>query len=580
MLLAFFLRMYSAQHVDIGTDEMIYTVIPLNIVSAHRLSTVEQAPVYFYLVDIGYKLFGGMNLVTGRLPSIFFGSFAVLLVFLCALELSENKKSAIWSAFFFAISGYALKNNQEMDMTAFFFALLSMFFFLKVLQGKTKALYPSTIFLAIGALVKPIILLFTPAYALIWLISSYKQKNGIFKEVVTENATDVAEKKKRLLLSQNAIFMVLACLVLSIIIVSPVLIYNSLLYKDKGMTDYYFTVLAGIGNSQVYQEAEPWSIPRFFEISKRIFLNIFTLDVLLSVFGILGILVTFKRQALPVLLFLFSTFFLFLYLAGKMGSSTHYLWVPLVLSIFTGAGIVLIKEKLEEKFEKWKKVEVGKVFFTIVVIAAILSTGIVISKITPLKKTSIAITLQEYAQENFPSDAIVVLDPRIYRGIFAWAFPEKHYLEGTYFPQMVSTLPTLSGPKREIPLYYVECGPGTNCGWKPEDFQRIYGFGEELSTIFRTQTQKVGEIKAIDNLIIYKGSISASLEVYDIIDRTHSFWYTPVGWKYPEDAVDTYTVKTVFDKLLQGFGFFILYLDVLIVLLSPFLLVYLLWKQS
>ena len=48
-LLAFSLRTLTSFYLDVGTDEMIYSLIPYNIISAHRLSTVEQSPLYFYL---------------------------------------------------------------------------------------------------------------------------------------------------------------------------------------------------------------------------------------------------------------------------------------------------------------------------------------------------------------------------------------------------------------------------------------------------------------------------------------------------------------------------------------------------
>ena len=119
-LLALILRFLAASYVDVGTDEMIYSIIPLNIISAGRLGTVEQSPLYFYLADVGYTFSGGLGQITARLPSIIFGSLAVFLVYLLSLEMFANKKAAYISSFLWALSGYALRHNGEMDMSAFF----------------------------------------------------------------------------------------------------------------------------------------------------------------------------------------------------------------------------------------------------------------------------------------------------------------------------------------------------------------------------------------------------------------------------------------------------------------------------
>lgn len=568
ILLAFSVRLYSAHYVDIGSDEMIYSIIPLNIISAGRLSTVEQAPVYFYLVDISYKLTGGLSLVSGRLPSIVFGSFAIFIVFLISQELFKNKFISLLSSFFFAISGYALRWNQEMDMTAFFFSLFSFFFFIRWMRlgmtEKPEYLYVSIAFLAIAVLVKPIVLLFAPAYAIVWLWHSYAHQKGI-----------LVRHQGKLSLNTKMLKVIVLSLSIAIILVSPALIYNYLLYQDTGKTDYYFATLAGIGSKELYagQEAESWSLTRLFGVLKETIINLFRLDAFLFITGMVGLIAAFRTEKYAAGLFLSSIFFLFFYLAGKMGGANHLMWIPLVLSVFTGYGVWWVKDFIMGKFK-------FKYFLAIILILSLLFPLFTIQQLFPQKERSIAITLQEYARENIPADAIVIVDPRIYRGILAWSFNQGHYLEGTYFPQLIDSLNSLPGEKKSVPLYYIECGPGTYCGWKPEDFQRVYNFSEQLSSVFRQQTKKIAEINAVDTFIIYQGSMNAPASIYEAIDRTHSFWYTPVGWKYTENAIDNYSTDTFAEKILNGFGFFILYLDVGIALLSLGLVFYLLGKPS
>ena len=55
------LRVVAASYLDVDTDEMVYSIIPLNIISAGRLGTVEQSPLYFYLADVVYIFGGGLG---------------------------------------------------------------------------------------------------------------------------------------------------------------------------------------------------------------------------------------------------------------------------------------------------------------------------------------------------------------------------------------------------------------------------------------------------------------------------------------------------------------------------------------
>ncbi len=562
--LAFLLRLYSAAHVDIGSDEIIYSLIPLHIIDAQRLSTVEQAPVYFYLTDLSYKLFNKFTMITTRFTSIIFGATAIILIYLISLKIFNNKNAAILSSFLFALSGYAIRHNQEMDMTAYFLSLLSIYFFLYVLEHKTNYLYPSLGILALASLAKPIVLLFAPAYFLTWIIISWKHKTGIFTK--TEHTTQLNHKTlKTIALS----------LLLCVIIVAPVLTYNYLLYKEKGMTDYYFTVLAGIGNAQIYkgQEANSWTIIRSIENVWGSFTQFLKLDPLITIIGIIGLCYAWQKKKDQTILFCSTLFFLYLYLGGIMGSSTHYVWVPLILSIFAGYAIIRFHETLQNKITL-------KQIVYVMCIILLFTTSFNLHTISKLKEASIQNLLNEYAVDNLPENAIIVVDPRIYRGIYTWALSDKHYLEGTYFPQLVNNIQKLPGTKQTLPLYYIECGPGRNCGWKPEDYQRISDYGKQLSTSLTPNMNKIQELHTADTLIIYKGTINVPLSIYEPIDRTHNHWYTPIGWKYTENAVDNYTPKTIIDKLLNTLSFGILYLDVLIALLTILYVFYLLFHEQ
>ncbi len=556
-VLALVLRVIAAAHVDIGPDEMIYSTIALNIISAGRLGTVEQSPLYFYIADLGHKFFGGITPISARFPGIIFGSFTVFIAFLIAVELFESKKAGLMAAFLYAVSGYAIRYNYEMDPAAFFFSLLAVYFFLRALkENKTMDWALMALFFGVGAMIKNIILLFLPAIFIVWMFLLIKKKDfscKIFKPVVVAS-------------------------LVFIVVISPIFIYNYLLYKDRGVTDYYFSNILGVGET-VHEgvQSKSWSFEILSKVIQKKLQQFFFFDGLLFVFGIFGIYFSFIKNKKATSLLLLTLFFLIAYLAGQTGSNTHYLWLPIVLSIFGGYFLFFISEKVLVRFS-------FRHFFSIA-IAFILFISFFLSWDVIKGKSSI-LELREYVNEEIPEDAIVVIDPRVYRGIHAWVFNDRHYLEGTQFPELSKVLDEYNGPTIEVPIYYVECGKGTTCLWSTEDYERVSKFGDELTSSFKENTRQVAVVTGRNaeagnthTFNIYKGAIRTPSGLGDIIDKAHIFYFYPVGWKYPENAVDNYNVEG-FEKVLSGFGFLILYLEVFLAVLSlPFVL-YTLRKQG
>jgi hypothetical protein len=256
-----------------------------------------------------------------------------------------------------------------------------------------------------------------------------------------------------------------------------------------------------------------------------------------------------------------------------MGSPTHYVWVPLILSIFAGHTIIHLAEKIQHKLS-------FKQIIYILCIFLLFTTSFTLYNISKLKDASIQNLLNEYATDNLPSNAIIIVDPRVYRGVYSWALSDRHYLEGTSFPQLIDNLDKLPGTKQTLPFYYIECGPGKYCGWKPEDYNRIADYGKQLSASLIPNMKKIKEIKTADTLVIYQSTINAPISIYEPIDRTHNHWYTPIGWKYTENAVDNYTPKNFFDKTLNSLSFVILYIDIFIAILSIPFVFYILFRTK
>ena len=291
-LLALVIKIITAFYTPLDTDEMIYSLIPLNIISAERLGNVFQSHLYFYFADIGYQIAGGLSPFTARLPSIIFGSFLVFIIYLVAFNLFKNRKVALTSSFLFALSGYVIRYNIETDMPAFFFSLLSILFFIKGLRGDYRNFYLSSLFLAFSVLIKNIVLIFIPVYLLILIFYYFKKK--------TPHLT-LNKAIKELFFNKKIILRSLICCSIFVLIISPVLIYNYLIYKYNGFTDIYFASF-GFGKD-LYSSIQnkPWNLLKLTASASNFIVNFFKKDGIIFIFGLFGAFFLFgKINILPL----------------------------------------------------------------------------------------------------------------------------------------------------------------------------------------------------------------------------------------------------------------------------------------
>src|SRR3989338_5026550 len=545
VLLALVLRIIAANYINVSTDEMIYSILPLNIMSAGRLGTVEQSPLAFYLNDFSYTILGGISPISIRLPGILFGAASVILIFLLSLQLVKDKIAAYGAALLFTFSGYALINNVEMDMAAFFFALLSIYFFIRSLDDSWY-LYLASVSLALGILIKNLVALVIPAYLIILLIKAARDK-----------------KANNLTISKPMIKRAVAAAAIGLLILAPIFIYNYMTYSYVGITDYYFSNILGIGKSvHTGLENAPWALSTVKNVFWVNFKESFGLDWLLIILGIAGFIIALKQKWFETLTIVLPVFSIAFYVAGITASTSHFLLIPAALSICAAFFIKEIKSRMPSKY-----------VLSTLLILLLINSFFVLGAVHDSNQKSLTLQLRSAVREHISSDSIVIIDPRIYRGIHAWVFNDKHYLEGTHWPELSQSLQQMPGNQITVPLFYIECGKSNKtCGWKPEDFARINDFGQQLTDFFTNRTTQVAEVVAVDRVLIHKGTITVPESVISIIDQTHAFWFYPVGWKSTDNVIDNYTPRG-FDKIINAFGFFILYIDLLLAVLAlPFVI--------
>ena len=570
VILAFILRLIVAQTVEIVPDEIVYSLLSWKIISAQRLGTVDGGPLFSYLTDLSYTIFGEVDATSTRFPSILFGSLTVILIYLCSLKLFENKKAALFSAFLFAVSGYVLENNTEPDMTAYFFALLSVYFFLYFLEGKRDYLYLSTASLTLAALCKILPLILVPVYILVFLLHGKGYLKGD-QSPKREPDTLIFDKK---LFDIKLLKILLGCLVIVFLLLIPVIMYNYLEFKNNGKTENIVSTMLGIGEKFHPETAQidPWNFFTMLNFLKHFFAKFFMPDPLVVGLGMLGIFLVIQQRRAGQLILMLSALLLLAYVGGITGSASHYLWVPIVLSLFAGHTIEKGRAYLSTRFNLRSSSIIFVFIFIITVISSIHINSIISNK-------SASMELREYVVDNIPKNAIIIMDPRIYHGSYAWILNERYYLNGIHFQELLNQAVDPDSPKIEVPLYYIECSGDTTCGWKIEDYERISPFAEGLADYLKQNLNYVGEVDANHHFLIHQGKITIPSFIFQSIDRTHVFWGSSVGWKYPDQNVDEYPLKGS-NKTFHVIGLIFLYLDMFLALLAIVLLFVLLFKSE
>ncbi|MCX6711586.1 MAG: glycosyltransferase family 39 protein, partial [Candidatus Woesearchaeota archaeon] len=535
-------------------DESIYAGRAINFFKSNQLSTIDQSPLFFYLTDVFYNLFG-VNLFGARFLALFFGYIlSIPLIFLIARKLYNNKV-AIISAFLFTFSSLYLKIITGVpDESMVFFSLLSIYFFIKTIKDNNKFIILSLFFLGIAILLKPVALLLFVSYLIFLIYLSYKNKETRF-------------------FSKDKIKNYLIAILILIITLMPIFTYNYLFYKDQHKTDILVNRFLEL-NIQDY--AQLGGASRGLHLSDlpqgiiSILTRLLQWEPLLFLFFLGGLfLLIYKRDKWAYFLAL-CLLPLFLFFITTETSTVHLtIFIP-IMAIFASNFILFLSDHLNKLIKK----QTLKYFLIIfIIVSLLLSLNIIFS-------SSNFEALRSYTTSNIPQDSLVVVDSRIYTGFTAFLFNDRHYLDAQLFSQAIDKVKGLPN-KQQIPTYFVEC-LSDDCGWatvkeNPEFNQSM----EDLVTFFNKNSyNKVTFNQEPEPYYrVYISNFEFNPAILQLADSTHYFYYNPVAWKNP-NKFDIYKINTTFDSLLQKVSFLILYLTIFISLLLPILIIYLISKEN
>jgi len=566
ILLGLIIRFIVVSNVAPLADEMIHGTHAINFIEKGSISHMTQCPLWFYLSDIFYKLLG-VTLFSLRSMSFFFGSLVIIMVYLLS-KLLFDEKVALISSFLLAVSPFFTRYALSyMDESMIFFVLIAIFLFIKKFKEKQEISLLSAVFLGMAMLIKIIAVNFVIVFGLFILIWGYKR-----------HKTDKRWIKK------NYIKIVLFFLII-LLFFSPVLVYNYLLYKDKGIVDLPFAMYFNI-NKQFYQGPglaheggfSLTNIPDCLQTMTRSFLTLSPVTFILFLFGIF-LSFRYKPSEKKFIWFLLSLFVVhFLVLITAIGLQTHYAPFVVLFSIFSAISLIYLNEWGKKHFKT------KNILPILIILILIINLAILAPYLTSRSAIS---KIREYSVKNLDRNSIVLVDARIYRGIIAWTFHDFHYLESSLFPQISQLNQELPGQNIPTKVYFIECVPD-DCGWGTITNGSLNDSSEQLVQIFSNQAN-------LDKLIyggggsneetgkpyfkVYSATMQFKPQITSAIDSTHEWFFYPVGYKMKDKIYDKYKINNFFDQLLHSLAYLVLILSVILALISPLLILYFLIKD-
>lgn len=579
LILIFFLglilRFIAVSNNSPVADEMVHGSHALGVSNLAPLSTMTQGPIWFYLTDYSYRIFG-VHLWSGRIMSLFFGSMSIIAVFLLT-SLFFSRRTAIISAFLFAISSYQmLWARIYMDEALLFFVLISSYLFIKDYKTKGYITPLSGLFLGIGLLIKIISGVFIVVFAFFIVVCIYNNRTNriVFKKSI-----------------KNAVYFFL---IIGISLV-PLIAHNYFLYKEKGIVDLPFAMYFGI-NTEVYQGAglahgEGFMLETLPKNIKSVFSEYFfkqdKLIFLIALVGLLFFVKDIKKEKVFEKSFILTLFgFAFLFIVSTIVLDTHYTYFTAFFA-FLAAPVI---QKAGEKIGGQNSKRVIMVILTIIFLFNIIYINGVLFHQSATEK------MREFAVEKIGPNDLVVADSRIYSGNTIWMLNDKHYVDAALLPQVME-YSRQSGQEQPVHTYFIECAID-DCGWGTiKDQPQLNQSMEEMAGIFKNISQNTVYIKGggkvkdvgydtprLNQYIIYETYIPLNPGMLAGVDQTHSFFFYEIPRdKNPEKAFDYYRVSGAGDSLLNIISYAILYLLIILTVLSAFYAFYafyLVYKQE
>lgn len=581
-LLGLTLRIIGALNTGYMPDDSNSAIYIINFSSSGKLERWDQSSSLWYnITDIFFRIFGVGHL-TARLATIIFGSLAILAMYLLTKEFF-NERAGIIAAFLLAISPFVIRFTiTESDPVVLFFLLMSAFLFFKAIKNDSNLwlFVISGLFLGLGVITKVYPLLF----GLVFIVMGVYQNYGIKNKALNKKFV------KGIILFSIIVFLFLI----------PTLTYNYLLYKDKKIMDFIFTNILGFGrekSEQFYSWAAGWggshdwigfflgnstTIPGI-KTPTSIYCLKFLLfsDPLVFILGAIGLVYCFFKKRDFFIFFAAGFAFVFAYLATIIPLSKHFIFM---LMFFVPASAVILS--------KIKSNKILKIVLVVILVFNLFFLGLGNLPVPFHFYGESAIAQVMDFKKDIGENSLIVADSRIYRGEIYWMFYGKPFLEAMTFLQINQS--QVPGTPQPIDVYYFECVTD-DCGWGTIKNQPDFNYSMEYITDwFKQNGVLLAEFneperynpyypffigKKVNIINVYRAQIVLNSGIIQFANQPKSWFMEMVGYSGGE-AFDDYTVNGAFDKSLDWFAHFIIYISIVLAFLGIGFVIYLILKKE
>lgn len=566
ILIGFILRIIAALHIGISADDMIKASQSAGIINSGVLSTSSAPPLFYYMTDFAYKIFGYTTFAS-RFLSLVFGTLLIPLCFLLTKKLFNDKKIALCSAFFITFSNLIITLTiPEESLMVLFFSLLGTYFGLEYLENKRFFYLSMTgIFFGISVLTK----YSAPFFILSFLIFSVYYIS-----------------KKEIIFSKKNIKIFVIFVFILLIFALPFLLFNYFIYKDKGILDVYFSRIIHTENSQKLYGSLAGQGESFFGnvFKPTSYVNLVLLyktDFIILLFGIIGLYLMFKKEYRDQFIFLII-FFTIPFILQSAGSTLqkHFVFIGFLFSIPAGFSLLKILKKINKNLKF--------ILIFVLVVFMIINLGSQNASPQDYFSQSAASSLKNIINENVKSNDLIIFDTRIYTSQYFWMGTPNHFLNLHQFIDFYGYNENLT--KDELSptnVYIVECAID-DCGWGTiKDQPDLNKSSEEILSALKNNSKFISSIeeksysgnelftnKKIEKYRVYETTIYLNPQLVSQVDYINSFYFAPYLYKNLKSYVYYHEPIGLFENSLYSLSIIIINLSIIFAILSILIIFY------
>lgn len=553
----FFLRLIASLNLDVFADDMLYASQSAGIIKSGILSTHSNPPLFFYLTDLAYNIFGYTTFASRFWPLIA-GTLLIPLVFYITHIFTKDKKISLLSAFFVAFSAFLVRMTfTEQSLLVLFFITFALFAGLKYLyEGNNIWVYLFGASFGLASLTKYSAPFFFIAFAL-------------FTGYLYEKEKDII-KNFRL----NKILLVLGIILFFSL---PFLIFNILIYRENGILDVYFSRIIQTEKTQQLYGSLAGQGDSFFDRLSNLgtysqYKLTFITDPIITILGLLGLFFLFKRKKYPLFYFIIIMLIVpFILQSAGSGLQKHFAFIPLLLAIPAAIGLTEINDKLKSRTNK-----LVLIFF--IIIGLVICMGTNYGTPTNLLSSSSTSELKSFINEKVKEDNLIIIDSRIYSARSFWLATPNSFVLSSQLKDIYAYAATLPAENlKPVGVYYIECALD-DCGWgNIQNDQNLNQTTEQINKIFKENGIFIGSISARDRTSQEFLNPGKNTEVYKVYylnlnlpegiiaesKKWQNFYFTP----YLYENMDSY----IFNYEAQGVWKFIEYIGKLTIYLAMIL---------